>query len=75
MSSLSFTVENEEVIILESSTTMTKGETKSFTCPACGWMVKSPWGENDLTDHIKLHSKNHHPDMKMSQEEINKMIK
>ena len=54
---------------------MSKGEMKSFTCPVCGWMVKSPWGENDIIDHANLHSKNHHPDMPMSKDEINKMIK
>ena len=54
---------------------MTKGQMKSFTCPACGWMVKSPWGENDIIDHANLHSKNHHPDMPMSSADINKMIK
>ena len=54
---------------------MTKGQMKSFTCPACGWSVKSPWGENDIADHANLHSKNHHPEMKMSMDDINKMIK
>jgi predicted small metal-binding protein len=54
---------------------MTKGQMKSFTCPACGWMVKSPWGEDDIGDHANLHSKNHHPDMKMSMDDVNKMIK
>ena len=60
---------------MESSATMTKGQMKSFTCPACGWMVKTPWGENDIVDHANLHSKNHHPDMPMSQEDITKIIK
>lgn len=60
---------------MESSKMMSKGEMISFTCPVCGWMVKSPWGENDIIDHANLHSKNHHPDMPMSKDEINKMIK
>jgi predicted small metal-binding protein len=63
------------VIILESSTAMTKGQMKTFTCPACGWTVKSPWGENDVADHANLHSKNHHPEIKMSEDELNSMIK
>lgn len=63
------------MIALESSKTMTKDQMKSFTCPACGWMVKSPWGEDDIGDHANLHSKNHHPDMKMSMDDVNKMIK
>ena len=54
---------------------MTKGQMKTFTCPACGWTVKSPWGENDVADHANLHSKNHHPEIKMSKDELNKMIK
>jgi hypothetical protein len=38
--------------------------------------VKSPWGENDVIDHMMLHAKNHHPEMlKHSKEDMKKMIK
>ena len=60
---------------MEDSATITKGQMKTFTCPACGWTVKSPWGEDDIVEHANLHSKNHHPDMPMTSDEINNMIK
>jgi len=49
---------------------------KMTTCPACGWTVKSPWGENDIMEHVMLHAKNHHPEMKNTPKaDIMKMIK
>lgn len=49
---------------------------KMMTCPACGWSIKTPFGENDIVEHAMLHSKNHHPDMmSMKREDIMKMIK
>lgn len=42
------------------------------------WIVaaKSPWGENDVVDHVMLHAKSHHPEMlKHSKEDFKKMIK
>ena len=26
---------------------------KGFTCPACGWNVKTTLGENDILDHVE----------------------
>jgi predicted small metal-binding protein len=55
---------------------LSKGKMKMMTCPGCGWMVKSPWGENDIVEHVMLHAKNHHPEMKnMKKEDLVKMIK
>lgn len=55
---------------------MSKGKMKITTCPECGWTVKSPWGENDIVDHMTLHAKNHHPELlKHSKEDFKKMIK
>ncbi len=55
---------------------MSKSKMKTTTCPECGWTVKSPWGENDVIDHMVLHVKNHHPEMlKHSKEDMKKMIK
>ena len=55
---------------------MSKGKMKTTTCPECAWTVKSPWGENDVIDHMVLHVKNHHPEMlKHSKEDMKKMIK
>jgi hypothetical protein len=55
---------------------MSKGKMKMFTCPACGWNVKTPWGENDIIDHAMLHSKNHHTEMlNTPKSELMKLIK
>lgn len=55
---------------------MSKGKMKMTTCPACGWTVKSPFGENDIVEHVMLHAKNHHPEMmNAKKEDIKKMIK
>jgi hypothetical protein len=49
---------------------------KMFTCPACGWTVKTPFGENDIAEHSMLHAKNHHPEMmNMKKEDLMKMVK
>jgi predicted small metal-binding protein len=55
---------------------MSKSKMKTMTCPECGWTVKSPWGENDVIDHIMLHAKNHHPEfLKHSKEDMKRTIK
>jgi hypothetical protein len=55
---------------------MSKGKMKMFTCPGCGWTVKTPFGENDIAEHAMLHSKNHHPElMNMKKEDLMKMVK
>jgi len=53
-----------------------KSKMKTTTCPECGWTVKSPWGENDVVDHMVLHVKNHHPEMsKHGRDDMKKMVK
>jgi hypothetical protein len=32
----------------------------TFTCPKCGWTIKTPFGEDDNADQIKLHNAKHH---------------
>lgn len=55
---------------------MSKGKMKMFTCPACGWTVKTPFGENDIAEHSMMHAKSHHPEMvNTPKSEIMKMIK
>jgi predicted small metal-binding protein len=55
---------------------VSKGMMKMFTCPACRWTVKTPWGEDDLMEHSMMHAKKHHPDMvNTPQAELKKMIK
>ena len=55
---------------------VSKGKMKMTTCLECSWTVKSPWGENDVIDHMMLYAKNHHPEMlKHSKEDMKKMIK
>jgi hypothetical protein len=31
-----------------------------FTCPVCGWMVKSPFGKEDVDEHAAAHNAKHH---------------
>jgi hypothetical protein len=55
---------------------MSKGKMKISTCPECGFTVKSPWGENDVVDHMMLHAKNHHPEfLKHDKADLKKMVK
>jgi hypothetical protein len=39
---------------------LSKTENKTYTCPKCGWTVKTPFGEEDNADQIKLHNAKHH---------------
>lgn len=32
----------------------------SYTCPTCGWMVKSPFGKEDVDEHVAAHNTKHH---------------
>jgi hypothetical protein len=41
---------------------MSKVETVTFTCPICGWTIKTPFGTQDAAEHIKLHADKHHDD-------------
>jgi predicted small metal-binding protein len=64
------------VVVWDGGDLVSKGKTKTMTCPECGWIVKSPWGENDVVDHMMLHAKKHHPYMlKHRKEDMKKMIK
>jgi hypothetical protein len=39
---------------------MSKKETASFKCPECEWTIQSPFGNEDLADHVALHNQKHH---------------
>jgi hypothetical protein len=41
---------------------LSKTISNSFTCPKCGWTIKTPFGEEDNADHVKLHNAKHHDD-------------
>ena len=41
---------------------MSKVEFASFTCPVCGFSIKTPFGAEDAAEHIKLHAEKHHND-------------
>jgi hypothetical protein len=41
---------------------MSKATTETFTCPECGWTIKTPFGKEDLAEHIKIHVDKHHND-------------
>ena len=55
---------------------MSKGKMKKFTCPGCGWTVKTPFGEDDIMEHSMMHAKKHHPEMvNTPKSELKKLIK
>jgi hypothetical protein len=39
---------------------MSRTQSVSFTCPICGFIVKTPFGPEDAALHIKLHAEKHH---------------
>jgi hypothetical protein len=41
---------------------MSKVQHVSFTCPVCGFSVKTPYGTEDAAEHVKLHVEKHHND-------------
>ena len=41
---------------------MSKAQNASFTCPVCGFSIKTPFGVEDAAEHIKLHADKHHND-------------
>ena len=51
---------------------MVKAE--QFNCP-CGFSITTPGGRDDLMKHVMMHKEDHHPDMKMSQAQLESMIK
>jgi predicted small metal-binding protein len=45
-----------------------------LTCP-CGWTIISPQGVEEVKKHTVIHLHDIHPGMKMTEEEIGKIIK
>ena len=41
---------------------MSKVQNASFTCPVCGFSIKTPFGVEDAAEHIKLHADKYHND-------------
>jgi hypothetical protein len=39
---------------------MSRPGTATFTCPECGWTVKTPFGKEDAAQHVALHVDKHH---------------
>ncbi|MCW4029184.1 MAG: hypothetical protein NWE92_06005 [Candidatus Bathyarchaeota archaeon] len=39
---------------------MSKVEFSTFTCPVCGFAVKTPFGKEDLDELVTLHNAKHH---------------
>jgi predicted small metal-binding protein len=48
-------------------------EMKKLSCE-CGFSITSPYGEENLLKHAKIHLKDKHPDMKTSDQELREMI-
>lgn len=52
------------------------GKMKVFNCPRCSFVVKSPFGESDLAEHVRIHVELHHPELAyISKERIRSMLK
>jgi hypothetical protein len=47
---------------------------KMLSCP-CGWTLISPLGEEDVKKHAMIHSKDCHPGLISTEEDVAKMIK
>ncbi len=45
---------------VETANTVGKIEMKTFTCQQCGWTVKTPFGDEDIAEHTRLHIEKHH---------------
>jgi hypothetical protein len=41
---------------------MSNVRSATYTCPVCGFSVKTPFGAEDAAEHIKLHADKHHND-------------
>jgi predicted small metal-binding protein len=41
---------------------MSKVRGAIYTCPECGFSVRSPFGPEDVAEHVKLHAEKHHND-------------
>jgi hypothetical protein len=39
---------------------VSEAKAASFTCAICGWMVKSPFGQQDVDEHAAAHNTKHH---------------
>jgi hypothetical protein len=47
---------------------------KMMSCE-CGWTLITPMGENDLKKHTMMHVADAHPGMKMTDDQMKKMMK
>jgi hypothetical protein len=47
---------------------------KMMSCE-CGWTLITPMGEGDLKKHAMMHMADAHPGMKMSDDQMKKMMK
>jgi hypothetical protein len=41
---------------------MSNPKSASYTCPICGFSIKTPFGAEDAAEHVKLHAERHHSD-------------
>ncbi len=39
---------------------MSRVEPVNFKCTDCEWAITTPFGKEDLADHIALHNEKHH---------------
>ena len=48
-------------------------EKKILTCE-CGFSITSPYGEENLLKHGKIHAQDKHPEWEVTEEELREMI-
>ena len=39
---------------------MSRESMTTFTCPECGWTIKTPFGRQDIEEHTTIHMQKHH---------------
>jgi len=50
------------LIIVVGGGRMSRVQNASFICPICGFSIKTPFGVEDVAEHVKLHADKHHND-------------
>jgi predicted small metal-binding protein len=60
--------------LLQQTSPINMVKAEQFSCP-CGFSITTTGGREDLMKHVMLHKNDHHKDMKLTEEQLNSMIK
>jgi hypothetical protein len=52
---------------------MSRPVVREFVCPVCGWTIKAPFTEKDITEHMKKHSDDKTPRARISKNDLLKL--